>query len=181
MRRNIFDMLSKNFDVAQEIRTIWQLFTRKVKIKISDKWLNESKNLISILDCVDLYSFANWKSRNRCVSPFDMMSRLGIDENFVYNLSIFSNELLLVLEFVINMLALCEVTIKKLHFPINKEYQMLNENIMVFIEHFGYETHGIIDEEQIILIEKNPSAISAAEISEPEITKKIIQYNHYTL
>ena len=181
MRRNIFEILSEDFDVSQEIRTIWQLFLKEVSINILDMYGYPTRRYMSILDFVNSYSFGNWKSRNRCVSPLNMMNRLGIDEHFVYELNSFSDKVLLVLEFLININKRCEIAIKKLNFPINKDYQILKENINTFIEHFGYETYILNEEEQIILIEKNPTATYAAEISEPEIAKKIIQYNHYSL
>jgi hypothetical protein len=180
LRKTIFDLLSENFDVAYEIKTIWQLFIKIAKIDISDRWATFA-NYLSILEFVNTYSFTNWKSRNRCISPLDMMNRLGIDDKFVDGLCSFSDKVLLVLEFIVNMLALCKIVIKESHFPVNQEYQILNENIITFIEHFGYETYSFEEEEQVVIIEKNPAAISAAEISEPEIAKKIIQYNHYTL
>ena len=181
MRKNIFELLSEDFDAAYEIKTIWQLFAREVSINIFNSAGIFIKGPMSILNFIDSYSFANWKSRNRCVSPLDMMNRLGIDEQLIHNLDTFSDRVLLVLEFIINMLARYEIAIKNLRYNVNKEYKILKENINAFIEHFGYEKYSLDEEEQIILIEKNPAAISAAEISEPEIAKKIIQYNHYTL
>jgi hypothetical protein len=181
VRKNIFELLSEDFDAAYEIKTIWRLFTKDVRINIPDEYGLYIKGTMSIMDFVNSYSFANWKSRNRCVSPLDMMNRIGIDDLFVDDLSHFSDKVLLVFEFIINMLVRCEIANEKLSYTINKEYRILNENIVTFIEHFGYETYSYKEEERIILIEKNPSAISAAEISEPEIAKKIIQYNHYTL
>jgi hypothetical protein len=211
VRKNIFEILSKNFDVAREIKTIWRLFTKDARINVLCEYEEYLDDLVSILDFVNSYSFANWKSRNLCASSSDMMNRLGIDDHFVDELNTFSDKVLLVLEFIINMLDRCEITIKensdfevnneyqiqnenigsliehfenekyRLKFEVNNEYQILNENTNSFIEHFGYEKYRFKDEEQVILIEKNPAAISAAEISEPEIAKKIIQYNHYTL
>ena len=181
MRKNIFELLSENFDVAREIKTIWLLFTKDVRINIPDEYGIYIQGTMSILDFVDSYSFSNWKSRNRCISPLDMMNRIGIDDRFVDDLSHFSDKVLLIFEFIINILARCEIANKKLNYTINKEYRILNENIVTFIEYFGYETYSYKEEERIILIEKNPAAISAAEISEPEIARKIIQYNHYTL
>jgi len=181
VRKNIFELLSENFDVAREIKTIWLLFTKDVRINIPDEYGIYIQGTMSILDFVDSYSFSNWKSRNRCISPLDMMNRIGIDDRFVDDLSHFSDKVLLIFEFIINILARCEIANKKLNYTINKEYRILNENIVTFIEYFGYETYSYKEEERIILIEKNPAAISAAEISEPEIARKIIQYNHYTL
>jgi len=181
MRKNIFEILSEGFDIKYEIKTIWQLFKIESNINVMNN-LGYIDSSMSILDFVNFYSFGNWKSRNRCVSPLDMMKRLGIYEHNIYTLDIFSEKVLLVLEYIINIISLCEIVINKnSKFKVNNAYRLLKENINTFIEHFGYETYNFKEEEQIILIEKNPTAISAAEISEPEIAKKIIQYNHYTL
>jgi hypothetical protein len=180
VRKNIFEILSENFDVAHEIKTIWRLFTKEACISIPNEY-DIDDDLLPILDFVNSYSFMNWKSRSRSASTLDMMKRLGINDRFVDELSAFSDNVLLILEFIMNIFARCEIAIKELNFEVNNEYQILNENIVTFIEHFGYETYNFLKEEQVIIIEKNPAAISAAEISEPETAKKIIQYNHYTL
>jgi hypothetical protein len=182
MRETIFDKLSKEYKVADEIKTIWRLFTNDARINIPNEYEEYYDELMPILDFVKSCSFANWKSRKRCASPSDMMERLGINDCFVDELVVFSIKALLVMEFIINMLARCEIVIKENpKFEVNNEYQILNENINTFIEHFGYEKYILDEEEQIILIEKNSAATSAAEISEPETAKKIIQYNHYIL
>ena len=99
MRKNIFELLSKNFDVYKEFKIIWRLFINDVKIMIPDDALYETYHGITILSCVDLYMFKYWKSRNRCISPSDMMARLGINEKMILNLDRFSNEMIIVLEF----------------------------------------------------------------------------------
>jgi len=181
VRNNIFELLEKDFDVAQEIKTIWQLFIKKNNISIPNEF-DVYNDLVSILDFVNSYSFANWKSRSRCASPLDMMNRLGINDRFIDELRTFSDKVLLVLEFIINMIVRCEIAIKEnSEFEVDNEYRILNENINIFIEHFGYEKYYFEDNERVVIIEKNPAAISAAEISEPETAKNIIQYNHYTL
>jgi hypothetical protein len=181
MRRNIFDILSENFDITQEIKLIWQLFEKDVSIFMNKDALFETCTEYSILGCVEEYAFDNWKSRNRCISPLDMIERLGINENMIMSINNFSDELLMFLEFILNMIMRCDIAIKQKQLTMSSNYQILKENIVIFIEHFGYTTHYLKDVEQVIIIEKNPAVISVSEISEPEICKKIIQYNHYTL
>jgi len=181
VRKNIFEILSEDFDVSYEIKLIWQLFRYDVEIMIPDNALFETYHGINILSCVDSYIFKYWKSRNRCISPLDMLGRLGINEKRIINLDKFSNEMIIVLEFIENMIKQCDIAISNYRFNFSENYSILKENITLFLENFGYEAYYYEDQEQVIIIEKNPAAISAAEISEPEIAKKIIQYNHYTL
>jgi hypothetical protein len=117
MRKNIFELLSENFDVAYEIQTIWRLFTKEATF-VTSNILKSFEYLM--IDVVNTHSFTNWKSRNRCVSPLDMMNRLGINDQFVNNLDSFSDKTLLFLEFIVNMLARCEVLIDGLHLTVNK-------------------------------------------------------------
>jgi hypothetical protein len=119
MRKNIFELLSENFDVAYEIQTIWRLFTKEASIITGDVWGSNEK---LILDFVNIYSFINWKSRTRCASPLDMMKRLGINDQFIEGLDSFSDKELLFLEFIINMLARCEVKTKISDFTVNRNY-----------------------------------------------------------
>jgi len=181
VRKNIFELLSENFDVVYEIRTIWRLFKNDVQIMIPNDPIYETYHGIFILNCVDSYIFKNWKSRNRCISSSDMMNRLGINDRMINTISSLSNEVIIVLEFIENMIRQCDIVIINNRFNFTNNYPILKENITLFLEHFGYETYYLEDDEQVIIIEKNPAATSTAEISEPETAKKIIQYNHYTL
>jgi hypothetical protein len=177
-RKNIFEQLSGDFDTAHEIKLIWDLFTDDL-IRYDDY-----KN-VPILDCIYSYSnsFQNWKSRGRCVSPNDMMVRLGIKECMSVIKDKFSNEMLTVLEFILNMIKHCDIAIieHNLKFKFYGNYKVLKENINILLEHFGQTIRYFEDDERVLIIEKNPAAISAAEISEPEIAKRIIQYNHHAL
>jgi len=79
------------------------------------------------------------------------------------------------------MIKQCDVAITNYRFNFSDNYSILKENITLLLENFGYGMYYYEDKDQVIIIEKKSAAISAAEISEPEIAKKIIQYNHYTL
>jgi hypothetical protein len=45
MRKNIFELLSEDFDVGYEIQTIWRLFTRETKIDTVAGWVIPEKNI----------------------------------------------------------------------------------------------------------------------------------------
>ena len=178
IRRSIFEILSENFDVAHEIRIIWHLFSN-AKITYVDENIFNGTIKYSILYCVDRFTFHNWKSRNRFISPFEMMEYFNFNNNKIEMITCFCNELLDVLEFISNMIKRCDVAIENNDIKVSKEYEMLIGNIREVLEHFGHTVFYDEDKELITIIEKNEAAISASEISTPDIAKKIIQYNHY--
>jgi hypothetical protein len=179
MRKNIFEIMASEFNVNYEITTIWKLYEKESIIYFSFD-TDVKGNITYILDDLHKNKFTNWKARNRCVSTHDMMNRLGINSNTL-QMTNFSNETLKLLEFILNMINLCNIIIDENRYSVTNDYILLNKNIDIFIEHFGYTKYENEDEETVIIIEKNEAAIAVAEISEPEIAKKIIQYNHYLL
>lgn len=179
-RQNIFELLSNNFDASREIRTIWDLFINTT-FSLPDYYSSDGRSNTNIIRCVGTNTFFNWKSRKRFVSPSEMMNYLDINESKIETLGDFCNDYLIILEFILNMIKRFDIAIENNNVNTNQKYQMLKENINSLIEHFGHETHYNEDDEQVIIIEKNLPATAVAEISEPEIAKKIIQYNHYTL
>ena len=179
MRKNIFEILSENLDVNKEIKTIWHLL--KSTTVFIQAGLYEPDERISLLEFVNIYSFNDWKARNRCISTVDMMERLGISEKKINVMSEFTNDTIILLEFIMNMIILYDRKITSYVYKVTSDYFLLNENISILLEHFGYRAHYFEDEEQLVIIEKDPAAISVAEISESDIAKRIIQYNHYAL
>lgn len=179
MRRNIFEILSEDFDVEREIYIIFQLF-KNTFISVTNNPLQA--NTMHLLDFVDLYSFKKWKARNRCVSTQDMMERLGInfDSSFI-GFAELTTEILIYLEFIVNMIKRYDTVRIEGAVAVRGNYELLKENINILLENFGYTTYYYEDEQKVVIIEKDPATISVAEISEPETAKKIIQYNHYTL
>lgn len=61
------------------------------------------------------------------------------------------------------------------------EYEYLPENVLGLIEDLGYEAKVFEDEEKVLLVEKNAAATAVAEIMEPLISCKVIEYNHFLL
>jgi hypothetical protein len=110
------------------------------------------------------------------------MERIGIN-NIIKNKSYNEpNNLLILLEFIINMLALCERVLKnEYRIKRSSNFDMIIENTKNLIERFGLTWGYSKSEEKLIVIENNPAATAAAEISKRDIAVKIMQYNHYLL
>ena len=180
MRKNIFEILSEGFDIGVEIDRIWNLFGHNI-IEYNMVYSPQS-DYIAILSCVNQYAFKNWKSRCLTVSPYDMAKALKIEDIIREKIYEPFTNVFIVLEFIANMIGRCNYALEA-HSELSKldEYDLLNENITYLIERFGYTLYDVESEEQRIIVEKNPAAIAAAEISKRDIAEKIIQYNHYTL
>jgi hypothetical protein len=136
----------------------------------------------SILCTVDMHAFKNWKSRGSSISTDDMMKRLGIN-NIIYKESYKDpNNLLILLEFIINMLSRCGYIFEtKYHIKKSPDFDVVLENVKNLIGRLGLTGEYFENEEKYLLVENNPAATAAAEISKKDIAVKIIQYNHYLL
>ena len=180
MRKNIFEILSEDFDIVKEIRAIWHLFIyANVTYAHSDIYNGRVES--DILGCVDKFSFHDWKSRNRFLSPYEMMMNFDINERKIVDINCFCVELLDILEFFLNIIKRCDVAIENYHVIVSNDYYLLKGNINEFIEYFGYGVNYNEDSEQVIIFEKNQAAVAVAEISESDTAKKILQYNNYKL
>jgi hypothetical protein len=137
---------------------------------------------MTILECVDKYSFKNWKACYFNVTPYDIMATLNIENLISGKLYKPFTNVLIILEFIANMMNRCDFALEK-HHELSKldEYDVLAKNVNDLIERFGYTLYDIENEEKRIIIENNPAATAAAEISKKDIAVRIMQYNHYLL
>lgn len=83
------------------------------------------------------------------------------------------------LEYIVNLIWLCNTKYLERRDDFDVEYQYLQENVTGLIEDLGYETKILEEEERVLLSEKNAAATAAVEITSPEISNKIIKYNHF--
>lgn len=63
----------------------------------------------------------------------------------------------------------------KYKYTCYQEYTVLKENINIVLEHLNFSTKLLKKEERIILIEKNPSAMSVAEIVDEDTACIVIE------
>jgi hypothetical protein len=168
MRRNIFEILS-DFDLSKEVDDIWSLFRRRI---IYDSF---SSDPVGIVELVDKYAFSSWKARNRCLSCENMFDRLKLKEILINKKT---PDVFLLIEYILNILRRCDIAmeddIESYYAP--SDYYLLKENCISFIEHFGYINKYFDDEEIEVIIENDSAAISVAEMTPLEISKKIIKY-----
>lgn len=176
VRKNIFEILENKWDIIDEIKRIYYL--------LNYNSVRSSVNYISPIEFVDIYCFSEWKNRYSYLNIEDMADDLDIEldeDNIPDNLT--TVEILKYLEFAINIIMLCDSKIlqENSQYGYNNKYWILDENIDIALEHLNFCKQELNNEERIILIEKNPSAIAVAEIVDENTACKVIEYNHYLL
>lgn len=170
-RKNIFDILKENVNIQHQLDKIEEL--------MGDFCFDGYE---SLEDTVNEYCFHDWKWRGRCISCGDMRECLGITYQDIKEYGENQNVVLNYLEYVANLIWLCNTKILDDEIEnYDVEYQYLQENVEGLIEDLGYEAKALNEEERVLLIEKNPAAIAAAEIAPSEVSYKIIEYNHFRL
>lgn len=166
-RRNIFEILSEKMDIEYEIAKIEDLL---------DEYIWGSCTLEEL---IDNYWFLEWKQRGRCISCEEMRYRLHISNKEIKSIYKKLDKVLDYLEYLCNLLYLCERYYSEDEFE--QEYFYLKENVYGLVEDLGYRMVVYDEEEKVILTEKNASTMAAAEIAPTEIAHDILEYNHYRL
>lgn len=177
VRKNIFEILENKWDSIAEIKRIYKLLYKK---SISNPYSRD----MTPIDVVNEYCFHNWNNRHTYLSIEDMAKALNLEiyyDNIPNSLS--TTMILNYLEFATNIVMLCDTKIFEEGWKFNyyKDYRILDENINIALEHLNFCQQELNNEERIILIEKNPSAIAVAEIVDEDTACKVIEYNHYLL
>lgn len=139
----------------------------------------------NIQSFVDKYLFLEWKNRGNYISCNEMREDLQINRLVYYcetGINVAIEDLFDYLEYVANILNL--IANYKWDDISNiidtKIYDAIINNIRNVLETLNYEIYKI-DDQKIIVVEKNPAATAVAEIVEEYIADEVIQYNHYLL
>lgn len=186
-RKNIFDIIKSQRNIAEEIQRIDTLFTTQSNVyndehaRISFGFYNN--RLIEQL--IDETLFYQWKAREGCTSCLDMRTRLGIAPGRVYSDNI--DEIIIALEYFYNMKALV-FEYEKLpgvnntsFFRYSKEVSMAFGNMDLLLESLNLQEVISKEEERVYLVPKSAAAIAAAEIAPKTVAFAILKYNHASI
>lgn len=177
VRKNIFEIINNNYDIAHEIDKITELFNSNMVSYFDGSYKRCTTTIEIIFNSLIL---PNWKQRGTLLSLDEMKDKLNIPECF-------EETPLWNIDDALNLLEIYDNIAYLIHKKLNTEYQLDNrfnlliENIHILLDHLHYEHKIFEDEEKVILIPKNPAATSVAEISDEETAMAILMYNHHTL
>lgn len=178
-RQNIFDLLNKEYNIAEEADKIISLFGQKL-IKYED--IDGHVARYTPEEIFDTYIIHNWKQRGLFIASSEIRARLKIPKFFTPSSSF---------DDIVNFLEYCEnilyLIVKKFgifertYWDVNNLFLSLIENIRLLIDKLGYEMQIIESEERVLLIPKKPVATAVAEISSEDTALAILKYNHTSL
>jgi len=172
-RKSIFEILEEKYDFNKEFKKISGLFHGNIMYNMGYGYSVE----IAVNGI-----FHQWKGRGSCINCPDMRQELGIDTILKQN-EISPDDIILCLEYYVNILNIFATKWLPLSsgYEVNNSLSLLQTNIDLLLEHMNFMKHNIEEEEKILLLPKDPAAISVAEIASKDIAFAILKYNHASL
>ena len=167
-RRNIFEILNEKESISCQIN--------KIEMLLSDAYVGSE----SPEDIVDMECMREWKARGRYTSCEEIRKRLQITYEQL-NRDLSEEKILFYLEYVSNIIWLCNEKYLEGSEDYNDEYQYLQENVISILDDLGYETRVFEDKEKVILVEKNAAMTAVAEVVDSNTAYAVIEYNHHLL
>lgn len=172
-RKSIFEILEDKYDFNKEFKKISALFHGNIIYHTGYGYSVE----IAVNGV-----FHEWKGRGSCINCQDMRQEIGIDAILKQN-EISPDDIILCLEYYVNILNI--FTTKWLpasqEYSVNSNLSLLQANIDLLLEHMNFMKHNVEEEEKILLLPKDPAAVSVAETAPKDIAFAILKYNHASL
>lgn len=185
MRRTIFDILDKKFNLNNQIQIIEELVleciiteTKRTPFNIFEE--PKIKRKYKLEEFFDEVCLPNWKYRNNQISCEAIRKKLEITHfDIKHNLD--NNKKILFLEYIYNIINMCEIMSDD-NIIFDHKFNILKDNIKNILQYINLEAKYITDDkEKIIFVEKNSAATAVAEIIETQYAFDVIEYNHFLL
>jgi len=167
--RSIFDILTKNGSLNDEIIKIHKLFTAET-ITINDNDLFGGYQ-ISLKKYIDSHLFRNWSYRGTCISIDEAIHTISVKEDLRFWQE---NECFLYLEFLINMVNLFAENVNR---DGREQIYTIIHNIRIILERCNKYIKKVDDRHYIL--EKDSLVSSAVDILDTtQIAIPVIAYNY---
>lgn len=168
-RKNIFEILAEKEDISYQLDRIETLLSV------------HSIDGFTLEEIIDEYCLRDWKYRGRCTSCREIRERLCITYDEVKRNIEDINVVLNYLEYISNLIWLCNEEYIDIGEEYDVEYQYLQENVIGLVEDLGYEIRALDEEQRTLIVEKNPAVTAVSEIVPIKLSNKVIEYNHFHL
>ena len=174
-RKNIFEMVSENFDVSIELDRMYRLFEKRGMVP----W---NRGAYTLRDYINYAGFSTWRNRGRCIDLNDFLELLDYD-------SLWSNaetdiqDLFTLIEIIYNFWYIADrrTSLSYGSDENARNFRLLRKIMDDCLAHYNYKGKYFQDFEQLIVIEDKPEATAVAEIVDNETGQKVLRYNHYLL
>ena len=167
-RKNIFEILNEKTSISSQIN--------KIEALLSETSIDNSIPE----DIVDMECMRNWKARGRFTSCEEIRERLQITHAHIKK-GLSEEQVLCYLEYVSNIIWLCNEKYLDGSDEFDDEYTYLQESVVGILDDLVYEAKVFEDEEKVILVEKNAAMTAVAETVDSKTAYAVIEYNHHLL
>lgn len=167
-RKNIFEILNEKISISSQID--------KIEALLSEASIDGS----TPEDIVDMECMRDWKARGRFTSCEEIRKRLQITyADIIQKLS--DEQVLFYLEYVANIIWLCNEKYLDGSDDFDDEYTYLQESVIRILDDLGYDAKVFEDEEKVMLVEKNAAMTAVIEIVDPKSAYVVAEYSHHLL
>lgn len=167
-RKNIFDILNEKASISSQIN--------KIEMLLSESSINR----FTPEEIVDIECMRDWKARGRFTSCAEIRECLQITYAHIKR-GLSDEQVLFYLEYVSNIIWLCNEKYLAGSEDYDDDYIYLQENLTGILDDLGYEAKVFEDEEKVILVEKNAAMTAVAEVVDQKTAFAVIEYNHHLL
>lgn len=167
-RKNIFKILNEKISISSQID--------KIEMLLSESSINS----FTPEEIVDIECMRDWKARGRYTSCEEIRERLHITYTDIQK-KLSDEQTLFYLEYVSNIIWLCNERYLGGDDNYDDEYVYLQENVIRILDDLGYEAKVFEDEEKVLLVEKNAAMTAVAEIVDSKSAYAVVEYNHHLL
>lgn len=168
--KSLFERMEREIDLTKEY------------LKLDTIICNETVSYISINNIFE-ENFRNWKFRSNYLSLEELRRELGLylskyKPNPRTSNVMSANDFFTFSELIANLSDsfIGEISDHFLYEKLNAVIATLRLDLEMMNCHFKK-----LDDSRIIVVETNPAATAVSEIVEPDLSDKIIEYNHYLL
>ncbi len=167
-RKNIFEILNEQISIKSQIQKVERLMSEASVAKDTPEGI------------VDTECMLDWKARGRYTSCEEIREQLHITYADIRK-GLSDEQILNYLEYVANIIWLCNKKFLEGEDNYDDEYVYLQENVIRILDDLGYEAKVFEDEEKVLLVEKNAAMTATVEIVDPKSAYAVIEYNHHLL
>ena len=185
-RKNIFELLSSNFNLATEAVRIDRLFRKEILFgdwSLSKEYGIPEPENHTLTSFVDKFCFEDWKNRGRFIDVDDFLTSIDYENRFYLGKSGVLEHFIELIEIVYNFWQMAENKRKENNADLSyySDFVHLQSTMNEVLAYFNHK--AVYDDvtEQVFVIEDKPEVTAVAEIVEPELALSVLRYNHHAM
>lgn len=175
-RKNIFEILAENENIATDAVRIDRLFNRE-EVLIAGSIDYKMRNFI------DYYCFDDWKNKGHCIDLEDFLKTVEYDKVLYGAKAGDVNCFFTLIEIVFNFWEMVNKKVEEKYDSLKyyTYFPHLYDIMTECLSKLNHKAVYIAEEEKVLVVEDKPEVTAVAEIINSDLHYDIIRYNHHSL